>query len=174
LFITTKSLWPHLGPRGLASHLGGFGKRDILAMPGSAPGRPPTTVEDVDDPSFEHRFASQHWDSGFWQTFVDSHSPVKGTYRPHHPPSFSFPLRHSYGWGEEEHCGPSSSSLNHMPKLNFPSFDGSSSKLWQSKCEKYLDMYNTKPHVWVKVSTMHFEGVATRWLQSVEPRLSFF
>jgi hypothetical protein len=32
-------------------------------------------------------------------------------------------------------------------------------------------MCATEPVVWVKVATMHFEGVAARWLQSIEPRL---
>jgi hypothetical protein len=47
-----------------------------------------------------------------------------------------------------------------MPRLNFPSFDGSSPKFWQSKCEKYIDMYETEPHMWIKIATMQFEGVA--------------
>jgi hypothetical protein len=32
-------------------------------------------------------------------------------------------------------------------------------------------MYATDPVMWVNVSTMHFEGVTSRWLHSVEPRL---
>jgi hypothetical protein len=32
-------------------------------------------------------------------------------------------------------------------------------------------MYTIDLVMWVKVSTMHFEGVASHWLQSVEPRL---
>jgi hypothetical protein len=37
--------------------------------------------------------------------------------------------------------------------------------------KKYFEMYATEEMVWVKVATMYFEGVAGRWLQSVEPRL---
>jgi hypothetical protein len=34
-------------------------------------------------------------------------------------------------------------------------------------------MYETEYHMWVKVASMHFEGKAHRWLQSVERRLRF-
>jgi hypothetical protein len=154
IHASLESPWPHLGPRSLAGHPGGLDERGILSTPGSAPRRPSIPVEDADGPPFRHRFTSQHLDSGFRQTLADSHSPVKGTYGPQHPTSFSFPVRNSYGWGEEEHHGQSSNSLHHMPRVNFPSFDGSSPKLWRSKCEKYFDMYETKPHMWIKVSTM--------------------
>jgi hypothetical protein len=33
-------------------------------------------------------------------------------------------------------------------------------------------MYSTEPIVWVKVATMHFVGVAERFLQSVETRVA--
>jgi hypothetical protein len=62
-------------------------------------------------------------------------------------------------------------SVGGLPKLNFPSFDGTNPKLWQSKCEKYFNMYATEAYMWVQVATMHFVGVADCWLQSVEPRL---
>jgi hypothetical protein len=61
--------------------------------------------------------------------------------------------------------------MGSLPKLNFPTLDGTNPKLWQTKCEKYFDMYETAELMWVKVATMHFEGVATRWLQFIEPRL---
>jgi hypothetical protein len=171
IHVSLESPWPHLGPCSLAGHPRGLSERGILSTLGSAPGRQSIPVEDADGPPFGHRFASQHWDSGFWQTLIDSHSPVKGTNGSQHPTSFSFPVRNSYGWGEEEHHGESSNSLHRMPRLNFPSFNGGSHKLWQSKCEKYFDMYETEPHMWIKVATLQFEGVAARWLQSIKPRL---
>jgi hypothetical protein len=63
------------------------------------------------------------------------------------------------------------SGYGRLPKLNFPLFDGNQPQLWKSKCEKYFEMYETEYHMWVKVATMHFEGRAARWLQSVERRL---
>jgi hypothetical protein len=60
--------------------------------------------------------------------------------------------------------------LDQLPKLHFPKFDGDNPKLWQSKCENYFDMYFVPHSVWVRVATMHFDGVAARWLQSVHHR----
>jgi hypothetical protein len=56
--------------------------------------------------------------------------------------------------------------------LNFPSFDGTNPKLWQSKCEKYFNMYAIEDSMWVQVTIMHFEGDAGRWLQSIEPQIA--
>jgi hypothetical protein len=61
--------------------------------------------------------------------------------------------------------------LSDLPKINFPVFDGSNPKLWQKQCEDYFDVYATEEIVWIKAATMHFHGVAARWLQSIEPRL---
>jgi hypothetical protein len=61
--------------------------------------------------------------------------------------------------------------LDQLPKLHFPKFDGDNPKLWQSKCENYFDMYSVPHSVWVRVATMHFDGVAARWLQSVHHRI---
>jgi hypothetical protein len=51
--------------------------------------------------------------------------------------------------------------------MNFPQFDGDNPKLWQSRCEKYFDMYSTESSMWVRVASMHFDGLAPKWLQSV-------
>jgi hypothetical protein len=58
-------------------------------------------------------------------------------------------------------------SLGRLPKMHFPKFDGDHPKLWQSRCENYFEMYSVDPCVWVCVATMHFDGAAARWLQSV-------
>jgi hypothetical protein len=60
--------------------------------------------------------------------------------------------------------------LGKLPKVNFPKFEGYIPKLWQSR-ENYFEMYGVDPSVWVRVSTMHFEGPAARWLQSVNHRV---
>jgi hypothetical protein len=57
--------------------------------------------------------------------------------------------------------------LGKLPKVNFPKFEGDNPKLWQSCCENYFEMYGVDPLVWVRVSTMHFEGPATQLLQLV-------
>jgi hypothetical protein len=51
--------------------------------------------------------------------------------------------------------------------MNFSKFENGNPKLWQSHCETYFEMYGVDPMVWVRVATMHFEGLAARWLQSI-------
>jgi hypothetical protein len=58
-----------------------------------------------------------------------------------------------------------------LPKMNFLKFEGENPKMWQSRCESYFDMYEVDYSIWVKVASMHFEGPAAPWLQSVEDRV---
>jgi hypothetical protein len=51
-----------------------------------------------------------------------------------------------------------------LPKMNFPRFDGENPKLWQSHYENYFEMYAVESRVWVRVATMHFDGVVMCWL----------
>ncbi|WVZ73357.1 hypothetical protein U9M48_021672 [Paspalum notatum var. saurae] len=60
-----------------------------------------------------------------------------------------------------------------LPKLNFPQFDGENPKLWITRSENYFDMYGVEQSMWIRVASMHFEGVAARWLQSVQRELRF-
>jgi hypothetical protein len=47
--------------------------------------------------------------------------------------------------------------MGKLHKMNFPKFESDNPKLWQSRCENYLEMYTADSSVWVKVATMHFE-----------------
>jgi hypothetical protein len=148
--------------------LGGQGAPGILGAPGFVTGHPPAPHGHADGSNFEHNFVHNHRDSGFGYSNPNFHCPVTGMWSPSSSPSsFSFAPQLDSSQHGMLHC-----QLGGLPKLNFPSFDGTNPKSWQTKCEKYFDMYATDPVMWVKVSTMHFEGVASRWLQSVEPCLS--
>jgi hypothetical protein len=61
--------------------------------------------------------------------------------------------------------------ISKLPKINFPRFEGDNPKLWQSRCESYFEMYGVDSVVYVKVASMHFDGPATHWLQSVNHRV---
>jgi len=54
-----------------------------------------------------------------------------------------------------------------LPKLNFPIYEGETTRLWISQAEDYFDMYDVPPHRWVKVSRMHFRGSAARWIEAI-------
>jgi hypothetical protein len=61
--------------------------------------------------------------------------------------------------------------MGKLPKINFPRFEGGNPMLWQSCCENYFDMYGVDFSVWVKMASMHFDGLAAHWLQSVNHRV---
>lgn len=97
------------------------------------------------------------------------HSPVKGTnsgspvlFPRFHGPVFDVHSRVSHQL--PHHTG-------HLPKMHFPSFDGENTRLWISRAENYFDMYTIDPTRCVKVSGMHFTGLAARWIQSIDSKL---
>jgi hypothetical protein len=58
-----------------------------------------------------------------------------------------------------------------LPKLNFSMFSSEDPQIWKSRCEKYFRMYAVKQSMWIQVASMHLEGTAARWFQSVKRRL---
>ena len=54
-----------------------------------------------------------------------------------------------------------------LPKLSFPTFDGTGLKLWITCAEDYFIMYSVHPSVWIQCSRMQFVGPAKHWIQSV-------
>jgi hypothetical protein len=142
----------------------GFSKTGILGACGSAPVGSSATVDHADGSRFGPRFVSSHRECGFGPPVADLHYLVKGTWSPNAPASFEFPVHHDINSGELDRRGELSRGLGGLPKINFPVFDGSNPKLWQKQCEDYFDMYATEEFVWIKAATMHFHGVAARWL----------
>jgi hypothetical protein len=63
-------------------------------------------------------------------------------------------------------------SLGHLPKMQFPQFDGDNPKLWLSRAKSHFEMYFVHPSVWVRVATHHMTHAAAHWLQSVETSLT--
>jgi hypothetical protein len=56
----------------------------------------------------------------------------------------------------------------HMPRIDFPKFEGEHPKIWKEKCEKYFLMSGVPHDMWVPFATMHFHSHATYWLQTFE------
>jgi hypothetical protein len=126
---------------------------------------PPSPRAHADGPNGLH-VDNNIRDYGFGK-FTQIHAPVKGTI-----PDPQLTLQ------SPDHHTPSESNLHsvkppvgHLPKLDFPKFDGDHPKLWQLHCESYFKMYSVESSVWVKVATMHFEGAAAHWLQSVDHKI---
>jgi hypothetical protein len=139
----------------------------------SASTRSPTGF-DADSP-VGHHSDTTHWDCGFGSVYTQIHDPFKGTMPP--PPPNPTSTQFGSAIPRDLHrsastFGPSTRlPTSKLPKMNFPKFEGENPKLWQSRCESYFDMYDVDYSIWVKVASMHFEGPAARWLQSVEHRV---
>jgi hypothetical protein len=55
--------------------------------------------------------------------------------------------------------------------MKFHQFDGDNPKLWQSRCENYFYMYSVESSMWVRMASMHFDGLVAKWLHSVNHRI---
>jgi hypothetical protein len=73
--------------------------------------------------------------------------------------------------GDSRRAESSRMGQGRLPKLQFPVFSGDDPQLWRSCCEIYFDMYEVEYSLWIRVASMHMEGVAVHWLQSMERRI---
>jgi hypothetical protein len=53
-----------------------------------------------------------------------------------------------------------------MPKMGFPQFDGTDSRIWVDKCEAYFALYQISVAFRVSVASLHLIGPAAHWFQS--------
>jgi hypothetical protein len=132
---------------------------------GSATARPP--ARSTADGPVGHRVESSHRDRGVGRINTQIRDPIMGTIFPP-PPPLDCPFRDQSALA----CSSDSRlNLGKLPKMNFPIFDPDHPKLWQSCCETYFYMYGVDQSVWVRVASMHFEGPAAQWLQSMNHRI---
>jgi hypothetical protein len=135
----------------------------------SVSGRP--SAADETDRPYGHSVANHHQEDGCGSVLAVVHPPVRGTI-----PDSTHSLSQSYLHLSRPHTKSGSienarSSYSKLPKLNFPTFDGESPKLWISHCEDYFDLYDVLPYDWIKVASMHFVDPAARWLQSMGTKI---
>jgi hypothetical protein len=112
-----------------------------------------------------------HQDGGFGHALTRTHVPLMGMIHPLPlPPRLLVcvdPILGTKLLRVPSNDHKSRFQIGKLPKINFPRFEGDNPKLWQSHCESYFDMYGVDSGVWVQAVTMHFDGPAARWLQSV-------
>lgn len=53
----------------------------------------------------------------------------------------------------------------HIPKMQFPRFDGSNPWIWKEKFLDYLKLFCISEVMWVTSTTMNFDEPASQWLQ---------
>jgi len=139
----------------------------ILEHPTSASASP-SAATGADGPD-GHRVAHRHRDLEFGKVSTHTHVPVKGM--PYHHSSVPKPPLHSND-SEPRPIHTDRVNFGRLPKLHFPSFDGLNPKPWISPCENYFEMYYVPTEMWIRVAGHYCTGSASRWLQSVEKRLS--
>jgi hypothetical protein len=145
-----------------------FDKPGIFGSYTAAPPRPPAGPPPSAGP-YGHRYDQSHRERESGYEFTPTRGPVKGTHPPH-PTRMSGFMPEQFDPYETAR-EPGRSAGGRLPHISFPRFDGSHPQLWRVQSENYFEMYDTEYHMWVKVASMHFEGKAYRWLQSVERRL---
>jgi hypothetical protein len=118
-----------------------------------------------------HRVDLHHLEDGHGVVTTHVHSPVTGMDAlPETPPRIfgtAPDLFLSRNRPPETHYNPTGK----LPKLSFPSFDGTDLKLWITMAEDYFSMYSVQPSVWIQCARMQFLGSAKRWVQSVTEEL---
>jgi hypothetical protein len=117
-------------------------------------------------------FDKQFREDGYGSVLTYTQPPGKGM--PPDPPVP--PSNHPFGFNRYANSSGAFThhSTGHWPKIPFPKFDGENPKLWQSRCENYIDMCGVHKASWVHISSMYFDGPAARWLQSIEHHTKIF
>jgi hypothetical protein len=59
-------------------------------------------------------------------------------------------------------------SHKHLPKLDFPKFNGDNSEIWAKKCEVYFDVFSVPESLRTRYATVNFIDRAALWLETVE------
>ena len=58
----------------------------------------------------------------------------------------------------------------HLPKLEFPKFDGDNPRLWRDHCNMYFEVFSVAPSLKTRFAALNFKGAAVAWLQTLERR----
>jgi hypothetical protein len=58
----------------------------------------------------------------------------------------------------------------HLPKLDFPKFQGDNPKIWKKKCETYFEVFSVPAHLQTRYATLNFTDKAALWLETIEAK----
>lgn len=67
---------------------------------------------------------------------------------------------------QNQEQGTNTRPLNFMPKLEFPKFDGSNSRIWIKKCNKYFDLCKIPNDQKVDLASLYMVDKAENWIAS--------
>ena len=57
------------------------------------------------------------------------------------------------------------SSRTYMPKMQFPTFDGSNPCIWKDKCEDYFRIFDLPETMWPSIAAMNMDEKPSKWLK---------
>jgi hypothetical protein len=101
-----------------------------------------------------HRIDNHHREDGYGVVTTLAHSPVMSMPNPPDPP----PKLHGAATDLiQAHNRPPDLPPNptgKLPKMNFPSFDGTDLQYWITCVEDYFHIYSIDPAVWIQCSHM--------------------
>jgi hypothetical protein len=137
------------------------GKAGIFSNTESASARPAltTAVDGPDGHCVNTHTRDREIGSGSTQPHISANGTPQSSTLLHDVEQLSGGARcpQSQSYFESVHA-----SLGKLPKMNFSVFGGEDPQLWRSRCENYFNMYGVKQSLWVRVASMHVEGVAAR------------
>jgi len=58
----------------------------------------------------------------------------------------------------------------HMPKLEFPKFDGDNPRLWRDHCNMHFEVFSVSSDLKTRFAALNVKGAAAAWLQTFERR----
>lgn len=107
-----------------------------------------------------HHEELHHQENEYGEVTAYIHSPVTGMNDPPDPPpkphGTASDLIQSRNRPPEHYHNPTGK----LPKMTFPTFDGTDLKLWITCAHDYFAMYSVDPAVWIQCSCMQFLGPA--------------
>jgi hypothetical protein len=60
-----------------------------------------------------------------------------------------------------------------MPKIDFPHFDASNTRIWLDKCLAYFALYQIPLAFRVSAASIHMSGLAAHWFQTYKQAHGF-
>lgn len=60
-----------------------------------------------------------------------------------------------------------------MPKMNFPTFDGTNPRVWLDNCLNYFEIYQLPEGMWITAAVLHLQDNAAKWHQAYKQKNTF-
>jgi hypothetical protein len=130
-------------------------------------GRSPTTEKMLDPSTFDNKRSVETWNRGSGEGIlgIPPRPPDKGV--SHSAPTPNFRTDPVFGkyLVATDHSPPTSAypSHKHLPKLDFPKFNGENPTIWAKKCEVNFDVFSVPESLRTRYATLNFTDRAANF-----------